>query len=443
MRCLALIAGSLMVAAPGAASVESSAACIECHRAQTPGLVRPWAESAHAEAKIGCTGCHDSDVELCRQNLAARTTVSAEVCARCHSKAARSHSAGKHGVAGRTGTACTRSEPPSAEQAATCAKCHEAGSARPRENVGCARFLAQSPAMRRRGCLGCHRIEERCDTCHTAHGTDLAVAADPNTCGRCHMGPDHPQHEMWTSSVHGVLHAHEGEQRSPSCVGCHMVDGTHDVSRGITMGLAGQAYPPEVRQVERDHMLGVCAQCHARSFAARNLTDGDTIQKESKALLDEARAIVEALEREGLLQPKPTERPPHPLSGATLELGPHMLYEDLSRAEAIYFRMKKYHYVVSYKGVFHQNADYAHWLGNAPLKLGLSELRSEAELLRTVARLRQRVDLLSRDVGDASSPATSEVRRDLIRLREQLLEGRMTPEAFDAKRRKMLDGHGL
>ena len=57
--------------------------------------------------------------------------------------------------------------------------------------------------------------------------------------------------------------------------------------------------------------------------------------------------------------------------------------------------MKKFYYVITYKGVFHQNPDYAHWYGNAPLKLALSEIRSEAALLKELKLLRDRINNLS------------------------------------------------
>jgi len=33
-------------------------ACIQCHRATTPGLFADWAKSRHANANISCLDCH-------------------------------------------------------------------------------------------------------------------------------------------------------------------------------------------------------------------------------------------------------------------------------------------------------------------------------------------------------------------------------------------------
>ena len=35
-----------------------AAACIECHRATTPGIFIDWARSRHANANISCFDCH-------------------------------------------------------------------------------------------------------------------------------------------------------------------------------------------------------------------------------------------------------------------------------------------------------------------------------------------------------------------------------------------------
>ena len=43
-----------------------------------------------------------------------------------------------------------------------------------------------------------------CSTCHTRHLFSVAVARDPDSCGNCHLGPDHPQKEIYEESKHGI-----------------------------------------------------------------------------------------------------------------------------------------------------------------------------------------------------------------------------------------------
>jgi len=261
------------------------------------------------------------------------------------------------------------------------------------------------------------------------------------------MGPDHPQYEMWKSSKHGILFEQKGKNYSPDCVTCHMSKGSHNVSEGITMGLAGQEYPQDVREKEREKMLDICTRCHSKSFAAQNLSDGDAIQKQSWALVKEADKIIRELEQEELLLPSPADRPAHPLSGNRLEIGSQMLYEDLSRAEAIFFRMKKFYYIITYKGVFHQNPDYAHWYGNAPLKLALSEIRSEALLLKELKLLRDRINNLS-DMGLSNANAEPVSEKDLLimklrKLKELFLRGDLSENEYETRRKELFEKHGL
>ncbi len=369
--------------------------CFSCHKRETPAIVSVWTGSAHAMAQVDCVDCHGEAYNEDHTYDYDKIEVEAHVCARCHDKAAKGHFAGRHGISFRAGQACTRNEKITEEISQGCTDCHEKGSLAAREDAASSRFLTQSQEMQRQGCLMCHKIENRCDTCHSSHSTDLSIPRNPDICRTCHMGPDHPQHEMWESSRHGILFKRKGKKYAPDCLSCHLPKGTHNVSQGITMGLAGQPYPDDVREKERNRMLTICSRCHSKTFSAQNLSDGDAIQRQSKALVDEADSIIRELEQEGLLLPSPSDRPAHPLSGHKLDIGPQMLFGDLSHVEALFYRMKKFYYIISYKGVFHQNPGYAHLYGNAPLELTLSEIRSEALLLKELKLLRDRIDILS------------------------------------------------
>jgi hypothetical protein len=433
-----------------AASAEEKAgdgACLSCHGKDTPLVIKSWSESAHAKNDIGCGECHEGDYDIGHMTGEDRGIVEAYVCARCHADVSKGHFSGKHGISFRAGRACTRNMNKTPEIHAGCNDCHEKGSRLPRQEVECARFLAQSPEMQRQGCLSCHKVENRCDACHSAHDTDLAIVRDPAVCATCHMGPDHPQYEMWKTSRHGIMFNLKGRDYSPDCNTCHMPEGNHNVSTGITMGLAGQEYPEQLRESQRAKMLEVCLTCHTNSFSMRSLEDGDAIQLQAKAIVDEAASIIRKLDEDGLLSPSPAVRPAHPLSGNKLEIGPQMLYEDLSRVEAVFFRMKKFYYVITYKGAFHQNPDYAHWYGNAPLKLALSEIKSEAALLRELKSLRERVDNLSAfgktgTDNDQQSPVNT-LKTNLGYLRELHLRGDLSEEEFRKRKNDLLDRHGL
>jgi hydroxylamine dehydrogenase len=50
-----------------------------------------------------------------------------------------------------------------------------------------------------------------CTSCHTRHRFSVAEARMPEACDQCHLGPDHPQIEIYEESKHGTIyHAYQG-----------------------------------------------------------------------------------------------------------------------------------------------------------------------------------------------------------------------------------------
>ncbi len=357
--------------------------CIECHKKETPAAVTQWQGSVHAAA-VSCSACHGEDHEAI---INGEAFVDAKVCGRCHEKAFHEHVDSKHGMGLHAGWGCTRNL--ESRDPRECSFCHEEGSTKPKTTVQCARFLTQSSEMGALGCNRCHQVENSCASCHTNHITDLASVRAPESCATCHMGPDHPQWEMWQTSRHGVLFEALGEEFGPTCQRCHMPEGSHNVSFGITMSPAMIQPPPEERAVQRQEMLSVCIQCHSRSFSERELTSGDAILEQSKALIKEAADIIRDLADHDLLVPSLQERPEHPLRGRELVLDAQMLYEDISHVERLFFKMKKYDLAKTVKGAFHQNPAYTHWYGNAELKMTLVDIKAEAARLHASVSTRE------------------------------------------------------
>lgn len=431
MRRLCMPAVLLFAMTAAAAAALANDVCLECHEKKTPGIVTYWRESAHFQKKVGCADCHGNDIDAVHSG---KSVVDAARCGSCHKGALAEHRKSKHGIAGRAGSACTRNLTQTAEVKKGCSRCHDAQSSIPEVKAECARFLVQTPEMQRQGCSSCHSVETRCDSCHTKHGTDLALLRDPGTCGTCHMGPDHPQAETWDTSRHGALYKQKGPGTAPACVTCHMQAGSHNVSRGISSGSQDK---------EREFMLAICSQCHTRDFSARDLADADAIRAQSDALVQEAQRIIEGLDKDGLLAPSPANRPAHPLFGKTLVLGPQMLYENLSSVEALFFNMKKFYAPTAYKSVYHQNPDYAHWYGNAPLKLTLSEIKSQAMLLRKIDALEKRIDNLGLKSTGEGSKAIEDLKAKLRDLKEQRLKEEITEPEYQKRKNDLLDKKGL
>jgi hypothetical protein len=412
--------------------------CLGCHTEKTPGIVQYWKNSAHFVKKVYCADCHGRDIEA---NHKGRIIVDSAKCGSCHKKALSDHQLSKHSMGLRAGKACTRNMDKSPDRERTCVLCHKPGSAQPTVNTECAMFLAQTPEIQRQGCGSCHAVETRCDSCHTKHGTDLELARDPGICGTCHMGPDHPQLEMWETSQHGVIYKRSGVSAGPSCATCHMPKGSHNVSNGIASGLPKEA--ADIRARSREQMLSVCTACHTGEAAKRSLNDADAIERQSRELVEEARAIVEKLHQEGILLPPVSERPKHPLLADAFTTGPHMLYENNSSIEGTFFKMRTFYAAMAFKGAFHQNPDYTHWYGNAPLKLALSEIKSQAAQLRQISALKKRVDNLGNMAVGSDKKTGDDIRTQLQELKERMLRGEISSQDFESRKNKLLDEKGL
>ena len=413
--------------------------CLGCHKKDTPGIVAIYNQSAHFRVNVSCTDCHGTDIEA---NHKRQSIAGPKRCAPCHKKAFEEHSKSRHGIGLKSGRGCTRQMEKTADIQRSCSFCHIEGALEPISVASCAMYLAQTDEMRRRGCESCHMVEARCDTCHTKHLTDISIAKSPDTCGVCHMGPDHPQYEMWTTSQHGALYKQNQHGLGPSCVTCHLSGGSHDVSRGIASGIPESK--KELRDKERGFMIDICSSCHTKSLAGASLNDADIIERQGRILVNEARGIIEGLQKDGLLSPAPSKRPPHPLEADRFTLGSHMLYEDLSTVESLYFKMSRFYYITSYKGAFHQNPDYAHWYGNAPMKLTLSEIKSQAALLREAAILKKRIDNLGPSIDkDYTKAPIEDLKTRLRRLNEKRLREEITEEQYQKERSNVLDEGGF
>lgn len=95
-----------------------------------------------------------------------------------------------------------------------------------------------------------------CNACHSRHTFSKALARQPDNCGKCHMGPDHPQIEIYNESKHGIAFRNRLSQinldpewvvgkdysAAPTCATCHMSRTktqpvTHDVGLRISYTL--------------------------------------------------------------------------------------------------------------------------------------------------------------------------------------------------------------
>ncbi len=301
--------------------------CLICHRKYSKFQVILWEKSKHKENGVGCTACHGINH---REMKRLKGRVLPKKCAGCHEKEFADWQRSRHSL----------------------------GLNLARANL---RYKLQSFEVQKLGCEACHSIQERCDVCHSAH--QFKKPKPPLTvtsgCENCHMGQDHPQKEAYDSSVHRRIAQESGK---PTCSNCH---GNHKVTK------------------KRSEIIKACSECHTRKFAQDYLLKCDKIKRESIALLEEGRRIIQDLYKEGYLKEVPGSKLEHgipPLSGKTLA------YEETSFIEQVFFQMLKYDFSNITQGYYHISPDYGHWYGTARLKSHLAQLKSEAQKVKALRK---------------------------------------------------------
>jgi hypothetical protein len=161
-----------------------------------------------------------------------------------------------------------------------------------------------------------------CSACHSRHDFSPRRARRPENCGKCHLGPDHPQKEIYEESKHGVAYRDLKEHmnldskdwvlgvdytQAPTCATCHMSghmrnDGkvTHDPGERISwtnrppISLAMDtdinhhvvketdpakrgALVHDTWQQKRTRMKEVCGHCHTPDYVNSFYTQYDDL----------------------------------------------------------------------------------------------------------------------------------------------------------------------
>jgi hypothetical protein len=395
-------------AAPGKAA---ASACVTCHAKTNPSIVGDWKLSRHAANGVGCEACH-GDAHKTREDFAKATLPTPDTCGECHDGQVTQFKKGKHAFA----WAAVKAMPT---------------------------FHYQPVAIREglKGCGGCHKLglkseaEQKelravsagfgnasCDACHTRHLFSKAEARRPEACQTCHMGFDHPQWEMYSSSKHGVRNALKQQRAipetaaAPTCQTCHMQEGNHEVRtawgflavrlpfpeddpqwkadritilqglgvldpKGNPTGRLDVVKAADVARLtqdafdaERTKMLKTCGECHSAGFAKEQLRQSDGLIRDADHLLAEAIRTIAALYADGVLkQPK----------GYAAAFPDLLTFHDApTPIEQTLFVMFLEHRMRAFQGAFHANPDYANWYGWSEMQRDLVEIRAEAERLR-------------------------------------------------------------
>ena len=386
----------------------ASRECVNCHAQENPGIITHWEGSTHAQKGVGCVDCHQAVAEEADSYLhhgaLIATIVTPRDCARCHDHEQEEFAQSHHAAAGNilasldnflaeTVEGARMSFDPHsptpgkavdavngfASASSGCQQCHGSKVAlqatdgglitvddlqpdqdgRPTNLDAVARIVRNEdgrPLLHAGtwpntgiGRLNLDGTRGSCTACHSRHDFSPRRARQPENCGKCHLGPDHPQKEIYEESKHGIAYRDLKDDMNldaedwvlgvdyasaPTCATCHMSGNirnggrvTHDpgeriswtnrppvslvMDTDINHNIVTETDPEKRRALihdtaeqKRDRMQQVCSHCHTDSYVNSFYRQYDDLvilynEKFAKPGL----AIMEALVSNGLRTP--------------------------------------------------------------------------------------------------------------------------------------------
>jgi hypothetical protein len=383
-----------------------SEGCIECHGRENPGIVEHWTRSTHAESGIGCVECHEAarnDPDGFEHHGALiATVVTPRDCSVCHATEAEQFAASHHAAGGNILASLDNFLAETVEGArmsfdphsptpgrsvdavngfasafSGCQQCHgskvallakdgskitvddlrpdalgapkgeEAVARIARDENGRPRFHPGTWPNTGIGRLNLDGSRGSCSACHSRHDFSPRRARQPESCGKCHLGPDHPQKEIYEESKHGIafrdlksamnLDADEwvlgrDYAAAPTCATCHMSGNvknggrvTHDPRERISWNnrppvslvmdtaadhsIVTETDPArraglvdDSAMAKRDRMKQVCSHCHTPDYVDAFYGQyDDLVILYNEKFAKPGRAIVGALMKAGLI----------------------------------------------------------------------------------------------------------------------------------------------
>ncbi len=365
---------------------ESKDDCVTCHRRTTPGIVEQYGRSSMAAAEVTCRDCHEVKADypgaVEHEGTYVLPSPTTAVCERCHETEVLQFNQSRHGLPAYVAYAGAQDLPPEL------LKQYEAipeGGFNPDRSRN-ALFALEGPEITRFACKGCHDIGKpaedgsvgQCKKCHLRHEFSLEQARKPETCNACHIGPDHPQWEIYQESPHGIAYLTGGERwnweaepgtltpadfPAPTCAICHMsgfggASTTHDVGDRLTWFLfAPISQRRPAWQDNRARMQAVCIECHSKEFVQEFYEAADAATEKVNAWVEESNQVIAPLKEKGLLTPEPFDEP----------------------IDFVYFNLWHHWGRTAKFGVWMQGPDYVQWHGAYEILREMAELK---ELVR-------------------------------------------------------------
>lgn len=258
--------------------------CVECHTQASPALVMEWEVSRHAEFGVGCIDCHaaeEGEIDGWKHEGAyVSALVTPKDCGNCHARELEEFASSHHAKAGEILASLDNvlaekvaGTPDNIADAVNgCWQCHGSLIKFERDENGQLLRTGQEdkPVIdpdtwpnSGMGRLNPDGSKGSCHACHSRHAFQAGLSRSPENCGKCHMGPDHPQIEIYNESKHGIAFYANRDRMAldkagdwvlgrdysaaPTCATCHISSymtpqgtfpaNTHDVGERISWTL--------------------------------------------------------------------------------------------------------------------------------------------------------------------------------------------------------------
>ncbi|HLF29058.1 MAG TPA: multiheme c-type cytochrome [Anaerolineae bacterium] len=360
----------------------SSDECVICHRRTTPGIVEQYGHSTMAAAEVVCRDCHEVNADypgaIEHEDTYVLGSPTTAMCQKCHQQEVAQFYQSRHSLPAYVAYAGPDALTPELQAQYRSIPEAQLGPIAQRSVL----FDLEGPDVTPFACVSCHSIGDpkpdgsvgECQKCHLRHEFSLEQARKPETCNACHIGPDHPQWEIYEESPHGIAYLTGGDNwhwtaepgtlnvndfPAPTCATCHFsgfgASGTtHDAGDRLTWYLFAPI--SERRPVWQDNkvrMQNVCLECHNRNFLDTFYTAADTATEAVNARVRESDQLMQPLKDQGLLTSEPFDEP---IDFTYFELWHH------------WGRTAKF-------GVWMQGPDYTQWHGIYEVLSDLAELR--------------------------------------------------------------------
>ena len=366
---------------------DSDDECVVCHSNNTPGIVDQYGHSTMAAAEVSCQDCHEVEEgypgSVEHEGTYVLGTPTTAMCEDCHAAEVAQFNQSRHALPSYV--AYAGQEVLTDELLAQYSAIPEGGYSDEKVRARNSLHAIEGPAITKFACESCHDIGKpapdgsvgQCTDCHLRHEFSLEQARKPETCNACHIGPDHPQWEIYQESPHGIAYMTGGDDwhweaepgtlttvdfPAPTCATCHMsgfgASGTtHDVGDRLTWYLAAPI--SQRRPAWQDNavrMQSVCSECHSTDFIDEFYEGGDAVVEQVNAWVAESDEIIAPLKENGLLTAQPFDEP----------------------IDFVYFNLWHHWGRTAKFGTWMQGADYVQWHGAYEI------LHDRAELIEMV-----------------------------------------------------------